>query len=488
MRRRPNAAELHAGVCVLGGGPAGAVAARQLAKLGHDVVLVERAAKREARAESLAPSILPILKSLGLRACAEQAAFLREERAMVDWEPGGPHIRTYGTEPPLLVDRRQFDRRLRQAAVDAGVMLVSPATAQAPRRLGMGHWAVSVATPRGSLVIKAGFLVDARGRRPGGAVRSVGGNPRTAALTSCWDAGAGAPAETRIEAGPDEWLWGNPLPNRHYAATVFLNPRRIAGLGAGHRADLYRTILSGSRLLGRLVRGRLIGPVQVRDATSRVADNLVEADFIRAGEAAFSIDPLSSQGIQAAVVSAIQAGAAVHTLLSNPDDPAPALEFYAERQRAAVDRSALTASRLYGLRAGKGASPFWQCRSTTGSAPAANVPPPVPSGATLPADLCLSAALRIVDLPVLSGALIKRMPALDHPGLARPVAYLGGVEVAPLASLAMQVFGRDRILALWENSIHPDTCREIMGWMYRLGLVVRQSPPPRRACSGARAS
>ena len=55
-------------ICVLGGGPAGSVIARSLAELGHDVLLVDRTVGENVpRAESLAPSIAPILDSLRLR-------------------------------------------------------------------------------------------------------------------------------------------------------------------------------------------------------------------------------------------------------------------------------------------------------------------------------------------------------------------------------------------------------------------------------------
>src|SRR5262245_11379906 len=84
--KRAMTPDVAAETCILGGGPAGTVVARRLAELGHDTLLVDRADDDgPARAESLAPSILPILESLQLRAEVEAAAFGREQRALVLW-------------------------------------------------------------------------------------------------------------------------------------------------------------------------------------------------------------------------------------------------------------------------------------------------------------------------------------------------------------------------------------------------------------------
>ena len=76
----------------------------------------------------------------------------------------------------------------------------------------------------------------------------------------------------------------------------------------------------------------MIGSVAARDATPNVSRDPVGHDYIRVGEASIAIDPLSSQGIQTALLSAVQGSAAVHTILTAGYDPLPAVEFYRERQ------------------------------------------------------------------------------------------------------------------------------------------------------------
>src|SRR5262245_284819 len=331
--KRAMTPDVAAEICILGGGPAGAVVARRLAELGHDTLLVDRADEDgPARAESLAPSILPILESLQLRAEVEAATFGREHLALVRWVSSAIVDKEVAGAPALLIERTQFDKRLRGAAARAGVRLMPAARARAPRRLPSGGWAVPVATAQGETLVTAGFLVDARGKR-----RRTGkedGAPGTAAITAAWAPADRSFVETRIEAGSDAWFWGSPLPGGAYAATIFLDAERMAGVSTASRAVCYRRLLAQSQLLGRLLRGKMLGPVRVCDATGRMSPDLIGHNFIRVGEAAVAIDPLSSQGIQDAILSAIQASAAVHTLLTAADS-IPALESYRDRRQAA---------------------------------------------------------------------------------------------------------------------------------------------------------
>ena len=74
-------------VTVVGGGPAGAASAIRLAQLGHRVVLVERAERgRPHVGESLPPTVLPLLQTLGVGERIEAARFLRPRGAIVQWD------------------------------------------------------------------------------------------------------------------------------------------------------------------------------------------------------------------------------------------------------------------------------------------------------------------------------------------------------------------------------------------------------------------
>jgi flavin-dependent dehydrogenase len=455
-------------ICVLGGGPAGAVVARRLAELGHDTLLVDRAAgDAPPRAESLAPSIFPILESLQLYGEIEAAIFARERRALLVWESDAIQEKSFASAPSLLIERTRFDHNLRRAAARAGVRLVPAARARAPQRLPSGGWTVPVAAADGVMVITARFLIDARGRRRRDCVDD--GTPRTAAISAFWLPPDRSFAETRIEAGVDAWSWGSPMPDGCYTATIFLDAERIAGAGTLSRAETYRRLLAQSKLLAPLLHGEMIAPVRVRDATGRIGPDLIGHDFVRVGEAAVAIDPLSSQGIQDAILSAIQAGAAVHTLLSPGCDPAPALEFYRERRRSAAVNSRRAAASLY--RAQFNRDSFWLRRSSAAEDPAADREPLMRNPTALPARVHVSPALELIDVPVLAGALIRRARALRHPRLEHPVAYLGGIALAPLVDDAGAASATDEILSRWTRRVPPETARQIIDWMWGIGIL-----------------
>lgn len=460
--------DVECAICVVGGGPAGAVISRRLAELGHDVALIERAApQRRPRAELLAASILPILDTLRLREEVEATVFCREKQAVIQWGSRNVEIKRLDASPSLLIERALLDDRLRAAATRAGVRVFAPASAGSVRHVFNGQWQIPVRESGDTKIMTSRFLVDARGKRP--FMSADNDVPATVALSASWKASDRLHAETRIEAGAEEWFWGTPLPGHSYAATVFLDPARIAGLRSDGRMELYRHLISHSRLLNGLTHGGIIGPVGVRDATARLCSDPIGSDFIRVGEAAVSIDPLSSQGIQTALLSAIQGSAAVHTLLTEGFDPAAAIEFYRERQRSTAARSGSAAARLYGE--GPARNSFWSRRSSAAEE-AIHDEPASRAAAQLPDCVSIARSLQIIDVPVLSGHFIRRAPALRHPRLEHPVAYFAGVALAPLVRDASGASTTDQILRRWTKHVSPETAWSILTWMHGAGLLV----------------
>jgi hypothetical protein len=80
-----------------------------------------------------------------------------------------------------------------------------------------------------------------------------------------------------------------------------------------------------------------------------------------------------------------------------------------------------------------------------------------------------------VEVPALVGSLIKRVPAVHHPGLPDPIAFVAGVSVAFLLAEIASVSSRDEMLKHLERRTHPVVSRQIMAWMYDLGIVIPQA-------------
>ena len=93
------------------------------------------------------------------------------------------------------------------------------------------------------------------------------------------------------------------------------------------------------------------------------------------------------------------------------------------------------------------------------------------AGSPPPAELRISPALRIVDVPVLAGALIRRARALSHPQLEHPIAYLGGIALAPLLDDAGTASARSEILSRWTRHMPFETASTIINWMWTVGIL-----------------
>ncbi|HEV7808538.1 MAG TPA: tryptophan 7-halogenase [Solirubrobacteraceae bacterium] len=455
---------MHAEVCVVGGGPAGASIAARLAALGHEVVLVERAAfPREHVGESLNPGVWPLLDVLGVG----EVPRLRPT-SRVRWG-GVERVRAAG-EGGATVDRGAFDALLLRHAAACGVD-VRTSTAMSPARSADG-WQLALREAAGGL--RATFLVDASGRRRllgGGRRRS---SPRMLCLHARW---RGAPAdETLVEQRPDCWLWGAPLPDGTFRAMAFVDSGRLRERGiarAGMPAH-YLSLLAGSQLMAALARaGAIAGRVGACDATCFVSRRVIDERSVRVGEAAFAIDPLSSSGVQVAIQTALAAATAVHTILASERERErePAIEFYAEQVRHAAARHGRLAAGFYAQ--GEGESAFWRAREGEPAPPARH------PGRSALADLLahpirLSQETTVAATPCVVGDRVERRPALAHPALERPVVFLGGLELVPLVVAASAAPTLRAAIDGWSAAgVAPPAAHAVARWLADHGVIER---------------
>ena len=157
---------IRADVLIFGAGPAGAVAALNLAPTWR-VILVERKAQAVRRiGEALPPAARRLLTDMGLF-----DAFLAEghvpcygNRAV--WGNADPVEADFTRDPDgpgWHLDRARFDGWLRRAAIACGARILTPARLVTIQRIGEG-WRAQLATVRGQVDVAAGFAIDAGGR------------------------------------------------------------------------------------------------------------------------------------------------------------------------------------------------------------------------------------------------------------------------------------------------------------------------------------
>ncbi len=326
-------------VAIAGGGPAGAVAARVLARRGVRAVVLESAVgPTEKVGETLPPSAAPLLRHLGCEPGAGSGA-----------DPG-PHLPSHGIRahwgserpaenlflaspfgPGWHVDRRAFEAGLAAAAVAAGAEWRWGSRVIACRRDpagGGGRWRLELATAgeagaAGRAVLEADFVADATGRRASLARRLGARRRRTDRLVGIASIlrppAPVADSATLIEAVEDGWWYSAPLSGGRLAVAFFgdgdLLDRSLLQADPGAwRRRLARTSATRERAGGP--GGGASAALRVFPAESSRLDRIAGAGWIALGDAAAAYDPLSSHGIAAAMGSGLYGGHAVTDLLA----------------------------------------------------------------------------------------------------------------------------------------------------------------------------
>jgi flavin-dependent dehydrogenase len=310
-------------IMVLGGGPAGAVAARVLARAGLDVLLVDARPPEPFRVgESLVPAARTILTELGL------------------WERflGSGHVPCYGNvaawgSPDLVemdfirspyghgwhLDRTHFDVMLQDMAVAAGAALCKPAKPAWFRRCGT-TWRIALQTRQGSREVNASWLLDCSGRsyriaRGLGLARYYA--DRLLAFYARFQPDPHAEVDqdsrTLVESAPQGWFHSALLPSGERLVTCFTDVGTPWAQKAASRQGFLALIQDTVHMSRKLATHGYTtnGKPQPTDARSSRLERFHGEGWLAAGDAAIALDPLSSQGILSALYSGLKAGKAV---------------------------------------------------------------------------------------------------------------------------------------------------------------------------------
>lgn len=437
-------------VVIAGAGPAGVALALRLRRLGHEVALLSAPAPAAHGFETLNPAA---------RAQLEFEGMTPEFGVFCGCETRWDEVR-FTARPTIyqLVDRRMFHRELAARARDAGVVVVE-ARAQATTWLNDG-WRVD----SGAGAFRARFLADATGRGGlTGRARRLGAP--LIGLHSVWSCDR-LPAAVRVAAAPDSWVWGAPTPDGRYAVGVFEDPRR--GRRNGDIAARTIRAVAQSTILDGAGGVRLTGAVRARDASvSRRAAIRVPLRLLRLGDAALTLDPLSSAGVQAALQSAVDAAMAINTLARDPGAADLIAEFLERRLSRRAAHHAAYAASFYAAAAARLRSSFWTSRREVAT------PPPPPSYvAPAPGEsVVLNPRARFAEELCLVENSVVRRRAVTAPGRDDAFAFVSGLEIAPLIDALPPRATPETILSAWSVRIGPVRAQQIFEWAWRIGVL-----------------
>lgn len=472
---------------VIGGGPAGAVAARLLAGWGHSVTLLTRPAPQRALAESLPPSILKLLDHVGLRTPVDAAGFLRAGGNSVWWEEGPGRVEPFAAGAlGYQVDRTRFDRLLLRQAEEAGARVHRRATVREVSAAvdEAGGRRVRYETATGSHALSARWVLDCTGRA-GLTARHGWRAPepalRTTALVAAWDCPGGWPVDdpthTLVESYPGGWSWSVPLSTTRRQVTVMVDPTLTPLAGRGRLAAAYRLELGRTRHIAPLLRhARQVGQPWAREASPYTTRCAGEPGLLLAGDAATFADPLSSFGVKKAIASAWRAAVVARSALLDPAITAAALALHEAREQLIAE-----ALRRHGVEfsrsaAARHAGDYWAGRAGLEAADGGEEPDPQVLRQD-PEVLAAFGELKRRDrLTLRPAAGLRREPRAairddwvslhEHlvvPAFPAGIRWLRNLDLVRLADLAVGADQVPGLLETYEREVAPAPLPDFLG-------------------------
>lgn len=398
-------------IVVLGGGPAGSIAARGLALLGHRVAMVTRP-RRFPSVEGLSAKTVEALGAAGFAAAVEVLSPEVPRQAIWNGATGAANRER-------VADRAAFDAAFIGPVLESGVRIYAARIGA----LGMdgGGVRVRVWPSKDAFTdIAAKIAVEARGRQaPRLGCRRITG-PATVALSRPWRRAPNAPAMTGVASFGDGWAWFAAARGGPAVLQIFVSANKgevpaRGGLGAYYDDLLARIPEARDWLEG----ASPAGPVGARNAGAVLADPVIDGLLVRIGDAAMAIDPLSGHGVFEAIGSARAAIPVINTLMRRPGDGTLAGEFYRHRAESRFFAGGRTGRDFYALEQRWPERPFWRDRRAWPDDAPAHPPP-----SSRPAEIAPRAVVNDGFIE-----LAEVVVTADHP---RGVWRVAGMALVPL--------------------------------------------------------
>jgi flavin-dependent dehydrogenase len=453
-------------ILVIGAGPAGSVFATHMAGYGHDVTLIDRKTfPRLSLGESLTPGVQELLAVVDAGHVLEQCETRPLTEVLLDWDEAA-YVKSHGDTGAMSVDRGQFDAALMAHAARSGVEVRQPARLL-KARLDGANWQVTLEVEGRAEHLRADYLAYATGR--------AGKNPsrvyepvRTIALYGYWRTKGDTPLP-QLRARAACWAWGVPLPTGLYNALIFADPATIKAQDGQSLDQRFQAMLSACDMGDAGALGNLAGPVRALDATPFLDEAPMDGHMVRLGDNAMALDPVSSSGVQKSIQSALAAAVCVNTELCRQDQSAAARAFYRDSLRRTAHRHAAWTGAHYARVLQRFGTGFWSARAGPQEAP--DSAPDVLGRHIATGTLQLCRQAQIADTPTVGARYVETRPALFHPHLEEPVAFLGGVDLAPLLRRFPSHMTGLEVARSWSDLVPTRTALSILAWLLKKGVV-----------------
>jgi flavin-dependent dehydrogenase len=349
---------------IVGAGPAGSTTALLLAREGYSVVVIDKlSGSGVCMGEVLAPQWSEIGRVLGLSDVFAKQNHRVSPGVVSAWGSAEPRSNDYIFNPHGMgwhLDRSGFNSMLIDAARSAGSEAVREGVVTSFAEDDQG-WLLTVAHCGEFLQVRSRFLIDAGGRASRWsalhserfvydrlvAVAIHYRRPMDFPWTDC----------ALVEAVDQGWFYSVATPGDE-AVIVYMTDADLYAKGRRRSKDFFREQLQKALWTEKRM-GEMVSDPAIHSAVSSVRERVAGRNWLVAGDAGRSFDPLSSQGIMSAIRSGIDAA---KTVLQPAKNNSAHIEEYEARNRRAFAEYLVTHRKVYGMEMRWPNSEFWARR------------------------------------------------------------------------------------------------------------------------------
>lgn len=318
-------------VIIVGAGPAGCASALMLSNQGLRIGLVDFQKSNAFKiGESLPGAAIRMLRKLGisdLSQLLEEGAYLPTTSNASAWGSDDWHYQDALFNPEgggWHLDRKRFDEALLQEVKRRGITFISGKAIKISWEEVNSSFKLAIDAPQnGNLTVDASWVIDASGRTRS-IIRQLGQMDQTqeteqmAAVTWVNAGIEDMDMATRIKSVENGWWYTAKLPGQCRVIALF-----------GDAEDVSILVKSPNLLIQSFNDTEIIPAInwlesdlldlQVSKANASMASRVIGNQWLAVGDAALSLDPLSSQGIFFGLYSGIKGAETVAETIRNPD-------------------------------------------------------------------------------------------------------------------------------------------------------------------------
>lgn len=297
-------------VIVIGAGIAGSTCALQLAKQGHEVVLMDSQEfpRHKTCGEFMSPETKEMLEYLDIHLLEQKLQPTTMDHAQIIMPDGGE------IEAPLPgnaygISRYELDRILHQAALEAGTTILTKSTVTKIQQPQAGLYEVQFKQEGELVEYRAKAVIGAHGtKKPRGVVPSAEDLRDETVYVGIKSHFSGITIPPRVELYFCEggYVGISPIENGKTNVAALLTLETVQGSGTSVPDILHAASRTNQRLAERLAEGEAVPGTQVSIAPLNLS-NIPEpwSQYPHIGDAMMMIPPLSGDGMSIALRSSL---------------------------------------------------------------------------------------------------------------------------------------------------------------------------------------